>query len=79
MNPSPSRETEALTLLGCHRYLSREQIEVFVLEGAKMTANSRRVVAKRILHRLRQRGFDRSHASFWLAASAVERHAWPTS
>ncbi len=56
MNHSPSRETEALTLLGCHRYLSRQQIEEFVLEGANMTAKSKRVVAKRILHRLKQRG-----------------------
>lgn len=51
-----SREAEVLSLLGCHRYLSREQVEELVLERFNLTPLSRRVVAKRILHRLTQRG-----------------------
>ncbi len=55
-DPLPSRETELIALLGGHRYLSRQQIEELLFEQAALTPSSKRVVTKRILHRLKNRG-----------------------
>lgn len=52
----PSRETELIALLCCHRYLSRQQIEELLFERAALTPSSKRVVTKRLLHRLKNRG-----------------------
>ena len=46
---------EVLRYLGTYRFLSRAQIEEFVLGGSALTARSREVVTWRILRRLRER------------------------
>jgi len=46
---------EVLRYVGTYRFLSRAQIEEFVLGGSALTARSREVVTWRILRRLRER------------------------
>lgn len=55
-----ARETEALLLIGCYRYLTRRQLEEFLLADAGMTPLSREVVTRRILRRLTIRGLARA-------------------
>lgn len=50
------RETDVLLRLGCYRYLSRSQIQEFLLAETTTTALSREVIGKRILGGLRRRG-----------------------
>ena len=50
-----SREMDALRYLGMYRFLSRAQIEEFVLGESPLSAHSREVGTWRILRRLRQR------------------------
>ena len=49
------RETEALLLLGCYRYLSRSQMQEFILADSYVTALSREVIGKRIIRSLRSK------------------------
>ncbi len=49
------RETDVLLLLGCHRYLSRSQIQEFLLSESQTTALSREVIGKRLLGSLRSK------------------------
>jgi len=53
-----ARETEALLLIGCYRYLTRKQLEAF-LPIEKLTPQSREVVTRRILGRLTVSGLVR--------------------
>ncbi len=50
------RETEPLLRLASYRYLSRSQIEEFLLEGSAVTPPSREVITGRVLRRLTTRG-----------------------
>lgn len=50
------RERKTMTLLGCYRYLSRSQIEQFVLADSEATKQSREVISRRIIMRLRAAG-----------------------
>lgn len=56
-NVLSARETEALLLIACYRYLSRSQLEGFILEGTQTTPLSRQVISRRIIQRLRDGGF----------------------
>jgi hypothetical protein len=55
MSQGSPRDMEVLRYLGTYRFLSRAQIEEFVLGGSALTARSREVVTWRILRRLRER------------------------
>ncbi|MGH3442622.1 MAG: replication-relaxation family protein [Nitriliruptorales bacterium] len=50
------RETEALLLVACYRFLSLGQLEEFILGGSQTTELSRQVITRRIVQRLRTRG-----------------------
>ncbi len=50
------RETEALLLLGCYRYLGRSQLQEFLLSDSLVTTLSREVIGKRIVGSLREKG-----------------------
>lgn len=50
------RETEALLLIGCYRYLMARQLEEFLLSRTKTTPLSRQVIVRRILRRLATSG-----------------------
>ncbi|MDE3076170.1 MAG: replication-relaxation family protein [Chloroflexota bacterium] len=49
------RETDALLLLGCYRYLGRRQLQEFLLSGSETTPLSREVIGKRVLASLRSK------------------------
>ncbi len=56
MTLTAAREREVLLRLGLFRSLSSSQLERFLLPEAALTAQSRRVITKRILGSLRKRG-----------------------
>lgn len=51
-----TRETEALLLLGCYRYLSREQISEFIFEKDNLASKSVNTTSWRVLGSLKRRG-----------------------
>jgi hypothetical protein len=51
-----TRETEALLLLGCYRYLSREQISEFIFAKDKLASKSVNTTSWRVLGSLKRRG-----------------------
>lgn len=51
-----TRETETLLLLGCYRYLSREQISEFIFEKDNLAAKSVNTTSWRVLGSLKRRG-----------------------
>lgn len=55
MSSRSQRDGEVLRLLGTYGFLTPIQIEEFVLGESTLTAGSREVVTRRILHRLRDR------------------------
>jgi hypothetical protein len=57
-----SRDMDALRYLGMYRFLSRAQIEEFVLGESTLTTHAREVGTWRILRRLRQRGLVTTNA-----------------
>jgi hypothetical protein len=51
-----ARETQALLLIGCYRYLTRKQMEEFLLADTTTTPLSREVITRRIVRRLAVQG-----------------------
>lgn len=50
------RETEILLLVACYRYLGLIHLEEFLFAGTQTSEMSRKVIARRIVQRLRTRG-----------------------